>query len=338
MPEQNPPVTHASVMAKLSTSLDDLGKAIPTGSKIVYLDYPLHFNVGDMLINCGAEVFFQRMNYEVLARLSLFDLCNIDWSNTKATTLKPRIRDFIDSLDPEAILVLHGGGNFGDLYAEFQAMREQVVVNFPDRRIVMLPQSLHFKDRELQKRSLETLVSHKDVHLFFRDWESLSAVLEVSPRHGALLPDMAHALWSERSYSGTVNSGSGSLVLKRVDHESAENSVGYTHFTTLDWPDIITALDTLQFRVLRKSMHANLDRSRRMPAWLWYRLRDRVVRRAQSLFSRHEVIITDRLHGLILASLLSKRILFQDNTYGKLSRYVDAWLADSPLICSANKA
>jgi pyruvyl transferase EpsO len=274
----------------------------------------------------------------VLARLSLFDLCHIDWTKTHAATLKPHARDYIDALPPDAILVLQGGGNFGDLYAEFQAMREQVVLNFPERRIVMLPQSLHFKDQEAQRRSLEILVSHKDVHLFFRDWESLSAILEVSPRHGKLLPDMAHALWNDETYSNAPQPGSGSLVLKRADGEAAVDSVGFAQFRTLDWPDIITAWDTLQFRALRKSMHVNLDRSFRMPAWYWYKLRDRIVKRAQSLFSSHEVIITDRLHGLILASLLSKRTLFQDNTYGKLSRYVEAWLSDSPLICPANQS
>ncbi|CAL1240840.1 polysaccharide pyruvyl transferase family protein [Candidatus Methylocalor cossyra] len=333
----NPPPTHAAIMAKLSAKLDTLADVIPPGSKIIYLDYPVHFNVGDMLINCGTEAFFQRMRYRVLARLSLFDLCHLDWSNTRAITLKPQIRKFIQALDPKAILVLHGGGNFGDLYGEFQAMREQVTLAFPDRRIVMLPQSLHFEDKAAQKRSLDILTSHRDIHLYFRDRESVSAIREVSPQHGALLPDMAHALWNEPGYSGAAQTASGSLALKRTDRETRGTDAGFTAHRTLDWTNLITAWDFLQFRLVRKSMYASFDRSLRIPAWYWYKLRDRVVKRAQSLFSRYEIIMTDRLHGLILASLLSKRTLFQDNAYGKLSRYVNTWLSDSPLIGRVNR-
>lgn len=325
-------IAHERAMANLSAKLDHLTTVVPPGSKIVILDYPVHFNAGDMLINLGTEVFFRRHRCRVVSRLSLFDLCVIDWNNRQGATLKPDVIRYINTLDSQAILVMQGGGNFGDIYPEFQALREQVASHFPQRRIVVLPQSMHFQNPAIRREKIEALVSHKDIHLFFRDRESLEAVREVSPQHGTLLPDMAHALWRDDVFSAPCETGSGTLVLRRADEEATDNSAGSFQQLPVDWPDLITPLDTFQFRLLRKSMYADFDRSRRLPAWLWYKLRDRVVRRAQTLFAKHEEIVTDRLHGLILATLLSKRVNYLDNSYGKLSRYVGVWMADSPLI------
>jgi pyruvyl transferase EpsO len=337
MREDSRPAAHDTLMAKLSAGLDVLGHAVPPGSKVVYLHYPPRFHVGDLLIDSGTEAFFQRMRYEVLARLSLFDLCRIFGGNAQTVTLKSQIRDFIDSLDPTAILVLHGGGNSGEGLAEMQAVRERVALDFPARRIVVLPQTLHFRDRKLQMRSLENLVSHRDMHLFCRDWESLAAILDVSPRHGALSPDMAHALWSRREYSGAAQPGCGSLVLKQGESAAFAEDTGLGHFGRTDWPGLVSGWDNLRFQVLRKTGYVDLDRASTLPVWYWGRLRDHVVRRAKTLVSRHETIITDCLHGLILASLLSKRTVLQDHPCGEVSRYVEAWLAGSPLICHENK-
>lgn len=91
-------------------------------------------------------------------------------------------------------------------------------------------------------------------------------------------------------------------------------------------------MDNVLFRVIRRAMAGNLDRSYKFPIAGWYRLRDHLVRRAIGIFGQHTDVVTDRLHGMILASLLSQRLQFADNSYGKLSRYVGAWLHESPLI------
>ena len=43
-------------------------------------------------------------------------------------------------------ILLHGGGNFGDLWPIYQRFREHVIAAFPDHRIVQLPQTVHFRD------------------------------------------------------------------------------------------------------------------------------------------------------------------------------------------------
>lgn len=323
---------HASTMQALSDSLDRIGELIPPGAEMAYLDYPVHFNVGDQLINLGAEAFFARMRYRVSVRLSLFDLCQIDWASPQRTTLKETARRKLAELDPSAILVLHGGGNFGDIYPEFQVMRERVAEAFPDRRIVVLPQSLHFSSPEQERSSLTRLLAHPDLHVCVRDVESQATLRRYRPDAGILLPDMAHALWNTAGWAVPPREGSGSLVLGRTDAESAGLPRDIGSATHLDWPDIVQLGDQLAFRAIRKSMAMNLDGSYRLPLAAWYRVRDRLVRRATRLFAAQGQIVTDRLHGMILSALLTRPVRYKDNSYGKLSRYARAWLTSSPLV------
>ena len=76
---------------------------------------------------------------------------------------------------------LHGGGNFGDLY-RYQRHREKVVRAYPGHRIVILPQTVHFRDREQLRKSAERMRGHPDLHLFVRDRRSLDLAQGGVPR------------------------------------------------------------------------------------------------------------------------------------------------------------
>ncbi|MFZ4289267.1 polysaccharide pyruvyl transferase family protein [Variovorax sp. HJSM1_2] len=323
---------HRVVMQKLSAELNRIGDFIPSGSAIAYLDFPVYFNVGDQLINLGTEVFFKRMAYDVRLRMSMFDLCDLDWQRPERTKLKELARQRLAGLDKNVILVFQGGGNFGDIYPEFQMMRKAVVAAFPDRRIVVLPQSLHFSSLEQEKSNIEQLSKHPDLHVCVRDVESQNTLSKYSGISSALLPDMAHALWDTAGWPAQNKGGKGTLVMERTDSESTGLAMAEGMSTRLDWPTIVTSVDKLVFRFVRKAMVANVDRSYSVPLLVWYKLRDRLAKRAIGIFGSHDRVITDRLHGMILSTLLARPVQFSDNSYGKLSRYVGVWLKDSPLV------
>jgi pyruvyl transferase EpsO len=67
---------------------------------------------------------------------------------------------------------------------------------------------------------------------------------------------------------------------------------------------------------------------------LWKIYRDDLVNRAVKSFQPYETIDTDRLHGMILGSLMGKQVVFGDGNYGKLHRYAKAWLSESPQLKS----
>lgn len=328
-----PATRHAETMHGLSRALDAIRTVLPRGTPIAYLDYAFHFNIGDLLINLGSEALFERLGHDVRLRLSFFDLCEVDWSDPAGARLKASARRTLDALPAEVVLVLHGGGNFGDWYPEYQALRESVVAHCAARRIVMLPQSLHFRDAGAQRRSLDRLLAHRDLHLFLRDAESLDAVRAHDPGHGRLLPDMAHALWRMPGWiAPPAPPGAATLWLRRRDGEARRVAApgGF------DWADLVGPLDHLAFRALRRAMHRDLDRRHRVTARAWQALTGRVVARARRHFAAHGEIATDRLHGLILAALLERPVRYLDNRYGKLSRYARAWFGSSPWVRAAD--
>lgn len=331
--------THEALMRNLSVKLDVISEVLPIGSQIVYVDYPLHFNVGDMLINIGAEAFFARMRYSVLGRYSIFDACQINWGDPSLNSLKSAFIDNLTKLPKNVAIVLHGGGNFGDIYPEFQRLRELVVEHFLDRRIVFLPQSLHFRNEVALEQSLFKLKQHQDLHCFFRDSESLALYSKVCSR-GALAPDMAHALFDTKQFhrfrqlrNGLTDSQSReALVLARTDAEAIATGVSKSPGRVFDWPDLESALGTSLFRLARKMQYLGFGLSSPIPLRIWEGVRDRMIDRACQIFSSSGYLKTDRLHGMILACLLDLPVRIADNEYGKLGRYRKAWLNGSPLV------
>ena len=97
----------------------------------------------------------------------------------------------------QTILVMHGGGNFGDLYPVHQCFREQIVWRFPDNRIVVLPQSVYFPSSTELERSARLFSQHRDLILCVRDRESFAQVHGRFTQRTLLVPDMAHQLWGD---------------------------------------------------------------------------------------------------------------------------------------------
>jgi len=63
----------------------------------------------------------------------------------------------------------------------------------------------------------------------------------------------------------------------------------------------------------------------------------RAVDRAVAAFRGADGIITSRLHGHILASLLGLPHTLRDNSYGKNRSYYDAWSASLSFVTMADE-
>lgn len=322
--------SHALVMGDLKAKLSGIAERIDRSCPVVYLDYPVHDNVGDLLIHQGADAFLDAHGYRVLGRFSFQDLCRVEGPGAPGVSLKPSVGD-LDRLaaDRSATLVLHGGGNLGDIWPTFQRFRELVIERYPDNRIVILPQSIHFGSAEARGRSAAIFAGHRRLFTFVRDVESLGFVTRDCSGEGAIMPDMAHQLWGTFDIAGT---GSGTLVQRRRDKESRTGAAE----DGFDWVDILGPLDPYMLRALRKWQTIDNPLRHVMPNHaLWRPYRDRIVRKAVERFAAHDTIDTDRLHGMILGALLGKHVRYGDGTYGKLHRYAQSWLARSDRIESA---
>lgn len=301
----------ADLMARHDVLVDLIGCA-----PFHYVDIPTHGNVGDLLIMHGTLAFLRKkgLTPKLIAPYFAYDPY---W------------------IAPEDVIVFHGGGNFGDLYPYFQDLREQIVESHRENRIIVLPQSMHFSSLEKMTASAKKFRMHADVHLCVRDQISFAMAQEFSD-HVYLLPDMAHQLYPMHAASATAPQGS--LRISRVDDESScGNKFPHLVATSVtDWPEFVGAREK-RINLFRRAIGGFFRRgmgriSNPILMRLWIAYSARLIADAATLFARHELIITDRLHGHILACLLGKKNIVLDNSYGKNSRYVEAWTIDSEIV------
>ncbi len=307
--------THEKLSAELIERHDVLRELINC-APFHYVDIPIHGNVGDLLIMHGTLAFFRKQGL-------------------KPKLIAPYFAYDAGWIAPEDVIVFHGGGNFGDLYPYFQELRERIVQSHPENRIIVLPQSLHFSTPEKMAQSAEVFRTHADVHLCVRDQVSFVMAQEFTD-HVYLLPDMAHQLHPMRGHA--MQAGAGSLHISRVDDESSDHKrmLHAVSDTITDWPQFVGAREA-QINLFRRAIGAFFRRglgrqANRILVPVWIAYSGRLIADAARLFAQHELIVTDRLHGHILACLMSRKNIVLDNSYGKNSRYVEAWTLNSELV------
>jgi exopolysaccharide biosynthesis predicted pyruvyltransferase EpsI len=299
---------------------DVLKSLVRPGEECVLLDYPNHSNVGDSAIWLGEHVVLKHAGIPVS---SIGDLFYDSWE------------EIAQSVGNRTILI-HGGGNFGDLWERHQIFRERLCKTFVNNRIIQLPQSIHFQDDAKRAASRETFRGHPDVHLMVRDRSSLEIAEEFAPNRSYLVPDAALCLPFQNA--PLHNRPYDMLVLFRTDGESACAGLG-----NLKWPEglRVHSTDWLEEEVgfwhryyqrLRQ-----IDRNKRptFRAFLDKLILDSAARLANTRFQRGidlvanaRVVVTDRLHTVVLSWLCRTPVYFADNCYGKLNNVVSCWLPE----------
>ena len=152
-----PAETASALVRSLAGEIDAvLEPLLPSGTRCALLDFPNHFNVGDSAIWLGEQAWLKRRGCELVY------VCDTG-------TFSP---EHLTQRDPDVILV-HGGGNLGDVWVHHQRFREWVIESFPARRIIQLPQTIHFQWKENVAEARRVFSAHRDLTLLCRDRESL---------------------------------------------------------------------------------------------------------------------------------------------------------------------
>ncbi len=269
------------------------------GSRYALVDFPDHANVGDSAIWLGELALLR----EITGR----DPCYIStWHDFD-------IDAFHDAC-PDGILFLHGGGNLGDIWPHHQRFREHILATVRDRTVVQLPQSIHFRVPAQAQRFASLVADHPDFVLYVRDTRSLDFAREHFSCPSHLAPDSAYALGKQ----GRGTPQCDLLMLMRTDDEKQGYATpSTTQATIVDWleddPDFPVGVDV---RTREAQAVARVDRGLR-------------------LLAQGRVIVTDRLHGHILADLLGIPHVALDNEYGKIAAYLDAWPAPEAIVTTA---
>lgn len=312
------------LLVRLEAAIDRaLTPLIPRDRGLALIDFPNHGNVGDVLIWLGERRWLRNRGYDV-AYVA-------DQRSYSARTLRRRIG--------RGTVLIHGGGNLGDVWPQWQQFRERAIAELGDQRIVQLPQTIRFSGDEAARAAAGVMDAHPDLHLLCRDHASLEFACERFAAAAALCPDMAFALGP---LARPVQPDLDLLVLSRTDAErtaAALDAGGAARALVTDWTvegprdaGYSRVWERLQYQSWRFGRRLNRSTPQNMLAldalglvyeWL---ARDR-ARFGRHLLSRGRVVVTDRLHGHVLALLLGIPNVVLDTGYGKISRFVEAWTA-----------
>jgi pyruvyl transferase EpsO len=302
---------HAELMHSLAGKHHVLAGLIGT-APVHYVDLPVHRNIGDLLIMLGTLRFFALHELKINLKAAYF-------------TYRPSWARAGD------VIVFQGGGNLGDLYAGPQQMRQHVVEKLPGNRIIIFPQTIHFRSADAYAQCCRIFSKHPDLHICVRDHKSFELAVPMS-RHVYLLPDMAHQLWpiqQARCFEGRR------LALLRADVESAGCEV-IDFDVRIDWRELVRRKNTLirMMRGVLAALHlAHVDSGiLSLEMNLWIKYATKLVGEAIDLFSRFEVITTDRLHAHILSCLMGIPNTVLNNSYGKNYSYITAWTGSSNIV------
>lgn len=205
-----PDAGHYRMLGQLSADIDAaLVPLQPSGGRCALLDFPAHSNVGDSAIWLGESVWLRRHRARVVYA------CDVE--TYSPGTLAARLGG--------GTILLHGGGNLGDLWEQHQRFRETVIRDFPDNPIVQLPQTIHFRDAERIVAAQRAFNAHRDLTLLCRDEPSLAFARAHFMGRSMLCPDMAFALGRlRRPGKAAVDI----VWLARTDIESADASAPAT--------------------------------------------------------------------------------------------------------------
>ncbi|HZW13623.1 MAG TPA: polysaccharide pyruvyl transferase family protein [Noviherbaspirillum sp.] len=307
---------HAGLMQDLKDKQRFLAELIGP-RRFYYVDIPVRGNIGDLLIMHGTLAYFRNHHLWPKVIASAFEFSPA-W------------------VGRDEVIVFHGGGNFGDLYAGIHSFRENVVAEKTGNRIVILPQTVHFSSLREQRRSARVFREHPDLHFCVRDERSVEIALHFSD-HVYLVPDMAHQLFPIVP-SGDGFRASGTLLIRRVDDEKGQAAIALPPDVkcVTDWPELVGRRERrIEYyrktaRWLRRTRTARHFANSLSRSWVDYS--GRLIEEAVSLFASHDRIVTDRLHAHILACLMSKPNTVLDNSYGKNHAYLSTWTAASELV------
>lgn len=307
------------VLVELKQKLSQIEQVIVDKNDVLYFDYPLHLNVGDLLIYAGTEQFFKdyQINIRLRRALQAFD-----------------IQEVSKYVNPNTTILCHGGGNFGDLYPSIQKMREQIVQAFPHNRIILLPQTAYFSNNEMMLNSAKLFSAHQDLHLFARDIKTFELMQQYFSKQVYLSPDMAHQLYGILPQKELTQKTDNTLYFLRKDieksHIEAEIQASLTDLTNVkDWEDILLPSDIKYelwcSRISKLANKFNLAWLKNKINDLWYQHSLEVIKRCQDIFLSYDQVITSRLHGHIFSCLLGLPNQVCDNSYGKNSSYYNLW-------------
>lgn len=268
-------------------------------NKIFIMNTADYGNIGDQILAIKAKLFFE--NY--FPQYEIIDVTGRQWDVSK-----DKLSNIITEKD---IVVFVGGGYMGDLWQIENNRVMEIIQKFNNNKIIFLPQSFYYNSE------LKNTVLHHDKQIFENNGKILFIHREknsynllknkvLSLDNHFLFPDMA--LYDCKPFNKI--SKSGVLGCFRLDKEKINCEINQRVYNICSENNIqYEVIDTLVDHSIMKNM------------------RDNELNELLNVFSKAELVITDRLHGMLFSAIVGTSCIALDNVSHKISG-VYKWIED----------
>jgi pyruvyl transferase EpsO len=320
-------MSEKSLIDRLKMEIVDSLSQILKGKKCILMIYPGYLNGGDGLIWLGELRLFEDLGVRVV---SSFPDTRID-------------KHFIDSLDYELILI-QGGGNFGDIWPGLNECRRKVIDNYRHKKIVQLPVTIEFRDKQKLLEMQSAISKHPSFVLTVRDEISYKFAKEHFNCDTHLVPDTA--FYNDMSVFTDIISSQRCrdiLYFMRTDKES-NVKVEDIEKDTKDWLDYLTPAMILKnyifcrilFRDYFRFLPEVLNKTRTIMKFkkYMYRIMENYHRKKFIVeinnvireMNKYRLVVTDRLHIHMLSVLCDVPSILVSGIYHKNEAYYNTWM------------
>ncbi len=257
-------------------------------------------NLGDIAITFAQEAFLRTCYPD-------FEIVDFPISAT-FTRLKALKR----IVSPNDIVTIVGGGNMGDLHYTIEDCRRFVIEAFPRNRIISFPQTIDFSKSEFGRRQLQKTIQvyrkHDNLHLFARESISFDLMKKAFPGLNVYLaPDIVLSM--NQYQKGQMRDGI--MLCIRNDDESA--------FTGESLSTFMRTISSAFTNCISVDTHIGRDR-------LSIQDREAELFNIWKSFRKAQVVITDRLHGMIFAAITGTPCVVLQNNNHKIKSTYESWL------------
>lgn len=246
--------------------------------RMILIGVPHHGNLGDHAIALAEEEMIKRYfkNYNLL--------------QIPEETIKQCVNRAQKFINNDDIILLQGGGNMGDRYIVPEDGRREVMKLFPNNKIIIFPQTSYFSCSEKGKKELElskkVYNAHKNLVIMAREKKSYNFMREHFYNANVYLtPDIVMTMYKpldkERRGATLLFRGDKEKVLKNDNTEKIRNIINKKY-------DIVKSTDT----------HLGEDVIN-----ISGKIRDEALNAKFNEFQTSEVVVTDRLHGMIFSAI-----------------------------------
>lgn len=251
----------------------------------VLLMAPLRGNLGDQAIALSEMKFLK----EILPKIKLV------YFN----------QDFHNYIHNNTIIFLLGGGNLGWTYKSEEKKRREIIKSYPSNSIIIFPQTIYFEEgrKAQEKKTSEIYSNHSKLIIITREKISYNIANNIFPKNKILLtPDIVTYLDDLINLNNKERKGA--LFLLRKDREQYLDKNKRKKFIDL----IQKAYNKYDisdnyFRLYINSLEKSKEK----------------ISNQLKFISEHELVVTDRLHGMIFSAITETSCIVIRNYNHKLT-------------------